>query len=130
MMSGPPRRGATSEAYSFGEQLYAGLSGLVLVGVKMPQAWERVLQLQFGERLGAPPTRSLYCEVMARYSNVVLIDESDTIMACASQVGTAKSSLRLLQTGRRCELPPITSGVPPDIFSSRGETNQQAFEVI
>ena len=31
------------------------------------QAWERVVQLQFGERPGDPPLYSLYCEVMSRY---------------------------------------------------------------
>jgi hypothetical protein len=31
------------------------------------QAWERVLQLQFGQRPGDSPSRNLYCEVMSRY---------------------------------------------------------------
>lgn len=62
-----PPRGSASEAYSFAETASASLSGLVLVGVEVPRAWERVVTLRFASRPGEPPSRSLYCEVMARY---------------------------------------------------------------
>lgn len=52
----------------------------------MPQAWERVVQLSFGVRPGEAPTRRLMAEVMANYSNVIMLKEGGEILACAYQV--------------------------------------------
>ena len=121
-LGGPPtQRGSTSEAFTFGEQLHSNLYGLVLVSCTIPQLWERVIQLQFGKRPGDKPTRSLYCEIMARYSNLILTDKEGTILAAAAQVGSAKSNLRLLQTGSQYHLPPITQGIPPSLVASEEE---------
>jgi hypothetical protein len=59
---------------------------LLLNPCPLLQAWERVVALRFAGRPGEPPLYSLYCEVMARYSNLVLADAQDTILACAQQV--------------------------------------------
>ena len=110
----PPQRGDAAEAFSFAEQASAALRGLVLTGAAMPQPWERVAALSFGTRPGDPPRHQLMCEVMGRYSNVVLTSEPGAaVLAAAFQVGGAMSSLRQVQQGRAYELPPIVAGVPP-----------------
>ncbi|GFR44448.1 hypothetical protein Agub_g5659, partial [Astrephomene gubernaculifera] len=113
-----PERGNASELYSLGEQVHSALAGRVLVGVSLPAAWERVAALRFGERPGEPPSHHLYCEVMARYSNVILTDASDTVLAAAYQVGGMMSSHRQVQVGRTYCLPPQLFGVPPDHFAA------------
>ncbi|KAI8474844.1 MAG: fibronectin-binding protein A N-terminus-domain-containing protein [Monoraphidium minutum] len=110
---GPPPRGAASEAFSFAAAADQQLRGLVLTGVAAPAAWERVAALQFGPRPGDPPARLAYCELMAKYSNVVLTDGAGTVLAAAHQVGGRMSSLRQVQQGRAYALPPIAAGVPP-----------------
>ena len=49
-----------------GEQLHAALTGLVLLEVLLPRAWERVVRLCFGPRLSDPATACLKLEVMGR----------------------------------------------------------------
>ncbi|GAX79190.1 hypothetical protein CEUSTIGMA_g6630.t1 [Chlamydomonas eustigma] len=122
--SRPPQRGSAAEAFTLGEQLHDNLAGLVLTGAVMPQAWERVIELQFGVRPSESPTRLLYCEVLTRYSNLILTDLERNILACAVQVGTSKSNLRQLQTGGVYQLPPVTSGMPPDTCSDFQEWRQ------
>ncbi|KXZ49158.1 hypothetical protein GPECTOR_23g85 [Gonium pectorale] len=80
-----PERGNASELYSLGEQVHSALTGLVLVGVSLPAAWERVAELAFGVRPGEAPSHRLVCEVMARYSNVILTDAEGVVLAAAYQ---------------------------------------------
>ncbi|GLC41662.1 hypothetical protein PLESTB_000691300 [Pleodorina starrii] len=108
-----PERGNASELYSLGEQIHGALSGLVLVDVALPAAWERVADLRFGVRPGEAPSHHLYCEVMARYSNVVLTTADGEVLAAAYQVGGMMSSHRQVQVGRTYALPPQLFGVPP-----------------
>lgn len=55
--------------------------------MRLPQQWERVAELSFGPRPNDPPARQLFCEVMARYSNVVLTRQpDDEVLLCAYQV--------------------------------------------
>jgi hypothetical protein len=110
---GPPPRGAASEAFSFADAAGQALKGLVLVSARLPQPWERVAELAFGVRPGDPPSRLAYCEVQAKYSNLVLTDGGGTVLAAAHQVGGRQSSLRQVQQGRPYALPPVTAGVPP-----------------
>lgn len=56
-----------------------------------------------------------------RYSNLLLTTHSDTILACAYQVGGAMSSLRQLQAGKPYAFPPVTHGIPPDSCTTLGE---------
>ncbi|KAF8058048.1 rqcH [Scenedesmus sp. PABB004] len=97
-MGQPPPRGDVAEAFSFAAQASAQLKGLVLLRADLPAPWERVARLEFGPRPGEPAARRLFCEIMAKYSNVV---------------GGAMSSLRQVQQGRTYTLPPRVSGVPP-----------------
>ncbi len=82
----PERSGAAAEAYAFGAQLQSALRGLVLSGVEMPQAWERVLRLDFATRPAEAPLQQLHCEVMGRYSNVVLTDGAGIVSTAGYQV--------------------------------------------
>ncbi|PNW73302.1 hypothetical protein CHLRE_14g627150v5 [Chlamydomonas reinhardtii] len=108
-----PERGSATELYSLAEQVHSALTGLVLVGVELPAAWERVAALRFGTRPGEPPSHSLYLEIMARYSNLVLAGSQNEILATAYQVGGMMSSHRQVQVGRSYSLPPLLFGVPP-----------------
>jgi len=47
-------------------QVSSHLRGLLLVSAVLPAPWERVAQLDFGSRPGEPPSKRLYCEVMAK----------------------------------------------------------------
>ncbi|EFJ52975.1 hypothetical protein VOLCADRAFT_78603 [Volvox carteri f. nagariensis] len=121
-----PERGNASELYSLGEQVREALCGLVLVEVSLPAPWERVANLQFGVRPGEAPTRHLYCEIMARYSNVILASADGEVLAAAYQarkelgegVGGMLSSHRQVQVGRTYSLPPQLYGVPPSAAPS------------
>uniref|UniRef100_A0A383VBP0 NFACT RNA-binding domain-containing protein n=1 Tax=Tetradesmus obliquus TaxID=3088 RepID=A0A383VBP0_TETOB len=112
-MGQPPYRGDVSEAFSFAAQASAQLKGLVLLSARLPAPWERVVQLDFGARPGEAPSKSVFCEVMAKYSNVVVTSGDGSVLHCAYQVGGAMSSLRQVQAGRPYQLPPPVNGVPP-----------------
>jgi hypothetical protein len=47
-------------------QATAQLKGLVLLSARLPAPWERVVQLDFGSRPGEAPSKSVFCEVMAK----------------------------------------------------------------
>ncbi|GLI67503.1 hypothetical protein VaNZ11_011705 [Volvox africanus] len=113
-----PERGNASELYSLGEQVREALCGLVLVDVGMPAPWERLADLRFGVRPGESPSHHLYCEVMARYSNVILAGADGGVLAAAYQVGGLMSSYRQVQVGRTYSLPPQLYGVPPTAAAS------------
>ena len=79
-------RARRADGLGFPHSLQAALRGLVLSGVELPAAWERVLRLDFGVRPGDPPQQRLHCEIMGRYSNVVLTDGAGTVTAAGYQV--------------------------------------------
>ncbi|KAI3435649.1 hypothetical protein D9Q98_001707 [Chlorella vulgaris] len=113
-----PPRGAAAELFTFGAQLQAALRGLVLTAVLVPTPFERVLKLVFAPRPGDPPTCQVVFECMNRYSNLLLLDPNDTVLAAAHQVGQRMSSVRHVQVGGRWELPPPAGGVDPGSCSS------------
>lgn len=47
-------------------QVSSHLKGRVLLSVSLPAPWERVAQLDFGQRPGEAPSNRLYCEIMAK----------------------------------------------------------------
>jgi predicted ribosome quality control (RQC) complex YloA/Tae2 family protein len=116
----PKRRGVASEAFSFGEQVQQATRGLVLQEATLPQPWERVALLALAPRLGEAPTLRLFCEVMGRYSNLVLVDATDGnhVLAAGYQVGGKMSSLRQVQVGRAYALPPQAPGIDPEACES------------
>jgi len=122
MAVGPaPARGSAAEAFSFGEQVHQQLRGLVLLGAAFPVPWERVVRLDFSERVGALPSRQLFFEATGRHSNIVLADSSSTILAAALQVGAKMSRVRALRAGDAYAPPPAPPGIPPDAGQSAAE---------
>ena len=106
----PPRQGAGS---TLAQQLHHGLRGLVLTALGQPP-WERIVQLEFGKRPGAPVERRLVLELMGRHSNLFLLDGGDRIMAMGRQVKPQQSRIRPLGCGDHYSTPPPAPGRSPD----------------
>ncbi|EEH54671.1 uncharacterized protein MICPUCDRAFT_35061 [Micromonas pusilla CCMP1545] len=112
----PPPRVHKSEQLAFGERMNATLRGLILTRVTLPERWERVATFEFAERPGGDAAYRVHAEIMARNSNVVLVDarDDDKIVACAYQVGAAQTSVRPISPGFKYAPPPAAPGVDPD----------------
>lgn len=69
---------------------------------------ERVLYLDFScvNELGDVVQLTLACEIMGRYSNLILIDENNRIIDSIKRVDSEMSSKRLVLPGMAYELPP------------------------
>ena len=69
---------------------------------------ERVLYLDFScvNELGDVVQLTLACEIMGRYSNLILIDENNRIIDSIKRVNAEMSSKRLVLPGMAYELPP------------------------
>lgn len=69
---------------------------------------ERVLKFSFDavNELGDRVVLDLYVEIMGKYSNIVLADETGRIVDALKRVDTEMSSLRLVLPGMQYELPP------------------------
>lgn len=111
----PPR---IKDTFTFSDQLRHQLNGLALTGIKAIAPWERVLDLQFADRPGELPLWHLYVEIMGKYSNVILTDSHQQIIAPARQISTTQSSVRPIQTGQLYEVPPALNGIPPKLEES------------
>jgi predicted ribosome quality control (RQC) complex YloA/Tae2 family protein len=107
----PPR---TGEGSTLAQQLQHGLSGLALVRLEQP-AWERVVELGFAERPGAPERRRLVLELMGRHSNLFLLDEQGLVVATGRQVREHQSRLRPIGTGDAYSPPPPLQGAIPEL---------------
>ena len=118
MLATEPRRGSASELYGLGESIRRNLKGMILVGVSIPEKWERVAKISFSERLEEPPRFYMYVEIMNKHSNLILCNLDDEILFAANQIGTRKSSERQIQTKRRYRFPPKVGGLPPDDYQS------------
>ena len=108
----PPR---VKDTFTFSDQLRHQLKGLALTEIKAIAAWERVIDLQFAQRPGEPPLWHLYVEIMGKYSNVILTDAQQQIIAPAKQISSAQSSVRPLQTGQPYLAPPALTGTAPNL---------------
>ncbi|MEB3176286.1 MAG: NFACT RNA binding domain-containing protein [Synechococcus sp.] len=106
----PPRSG---EGSTLAQQLQHGLSGLALVRLEQPP-WERVIELGFAQRPGAPEQRRLVLELMGRHSNLFLLDERGVVVATGRQVREHQSRLRPIGTGDAYSPPPALQGAIPD----------------
>ncbi|MEM8718388.1 MAG: NFACT RNA binding domain-containing protein [Cyanobacteria bacterium P01_G01_bin.39] len=111
----PPR---TKDTFTFSDQLRHQLKGLALTGIKAIAPWERVIDLQFATRPGEAPLWHLYVEIMGKYSNVILTDAQQQIIAPARQISASQSSVRPLQTGQPYEVPPPLTGTTPKLEES------------
>ena len=70
--------------------------------------FERAARLTFScyDEMGFPTERSLICEVMGKYSNLMLVDGSDKILAVLRPVDFSTSRKRQVLPGMIYELPP------------------------
>lgn len=105
----PPRQG---EGSTLAQQLQHGLRGLALIGITQP-GWERVVQLDFARRPGAPLEKQLLIELMGRHSNLFLLDAERRVVTLARQVKASQSRLRPIGTGDAYSSPPPLAGEPP-----------------
>lgn len=60
------KRGAVSEAYTFGAALNRLLNGRILTTATLPIPFERVVQLSFSESLNKERKQDLWCEIMGK----------------------------------------------------------------
>jgi predicted ribosome quality control (RQC) complex YloA/Tae2 family protein len=111
----PPK---VPDTFTFSDQLRHQLNGLALINIQAIAPWERVLDLQFGQRPGESPLWHLYVEIMGKYSNVILTDANNQIVTAAHQVNANQSSVRQIQTGQLYELPPPLLGTLPKLEES------------
>lgn len=67
---------------------------------------ERIIRLEFvsNDEMGYSRTRYIYCELMGKYSNLILTDDTDRILA-ASSVTDITSGRRTIFSGMKYELP-------------------------
>ncbi len=83
------------------------LGGATLLDIKQ-EGLDRILKLVFSSvnELGDRVTRTLVIEIMAQYSNIILLDENDVIIDAVKRVDNTKSSVREVLPSLRYELPP------------------------
>ena len=112
-ISEPPPK--IPDTFTFSDQLRHQVKGLALTGIEAIADWERVLDLQFAKRPGDQVLWHLYVEIMGKYSNVILTDAKQQIVAPAKQIGNNQSSVRSVQTGQPYEIPPPLTGTLPKL---------------
>jgi len=106
----PPR---APDTFTFSQQIRSQLNGLALTAIQAIAPWERVIDLQFARRPGEVALLHLYVEIMGKYSNVILANRENLVVAAAHQVSAQQSRVRLVQTGQPYEVPPgLTEPVP------------------
>jgi len=120
--SSPPR---TPDTFTFNQQLRHQLNGLALVAIGAIAPWDRSLDLQFARRPGDPALWHLYVEVMGKYSNVILTNQTNEIVTAAHQVSSQQSSVRPIQTGQKYEFPPALTDPPPDLNETQASWQQR-----
>ena len=87
------------------------LNGATLVSV-LQCGFDRVARLSFSgyDEMGYPVEKRLYAELMGRYSNLILTDEGDRIIAVAKPIDFSDSDVRQLLPNMLYKLPPCASG--------------------
>lgn len=83
------------------------LSGALLLSLEQC-GFDRVCKLSFSgyDEMGFPTEKHLYAELMGKYSNLILTDGKEKIIAVAKPVDFSDSEIRQL-------LPGLTYGLPP-----------------
>ncbi len=106
----PPKE---PDGFQFSQFLQRQLKGLALTELALIDDWERVIDCRFAPRPGDPPHRHLYLEVMGKYSNAILVDETGLILASGHGVSERQSRVRPVQPGLPYEAPPaLTDPIP------------------
>lgn len=101
------------------------ITGGRVVGFRQPD-FERILIMDIESRdeMGDLSVKSLYMELMGRYSNIVLVDAGGKILGCAKNIDISVSSLRQVLIGLTYTFPPSQNKINPltaceeDIFKA------------
>lgn len=77
--------------------------------------FERVARLRFAcfDEMGYPAEKFLYAEIMGKYSNLILTDAEDKVLAVLRPVDFTTSRLRQVLPGMRYEMPPAQEKADP-----------------
>ena len=91
------------------------LVGARITGVTQPP-YERlvVLELDATDALGDTVRRSLICELMGRYANIILTDGDGIILDCLRRIDGEMSDKRMVLPGLRYRLPPAPERYTPE----------------
>lgn len=116
------------DAPSFCMALRKHLIGAELTSIEQVDC-DRILKLCFATRneMGDPVTRVLVCEIMGRYSNIVLLNEKGVIIDCLKRVDERTSSYREVMPARIYTLPPPQNRIIP-FEENAFELFKKAFE--
>lgn len=97
------------------------LGGATLVDIKQV-GFDRILKLVFSciNEIGDRVERTLAVEIMAQYSNIILLDENEVIIDSVKRVDSTKSSVRQVLPSLKYELPPSRDKL--DILSADSDT--------
>ena len=113
------------------------LGSATLVDIQQ-EGLDRILKLVFSSvnELGDRVTRTLVIEIMAQYSNIILLDENDVIIDAVKRVDNTKSSVREVLPSLPYELPPkqnklsIIDDTPEDILTAITSKNTKLNNAI
>lgn len=74
-----------------------------------PEYPERIISITFAviDELGDSTTRTLHCELIGRYSNIILTDNDNRIIDCLRRVDLEMSALRQVLPGLFYRVPPL-----------------------
>ena len=106
------------------------LSSAKIVELSQP-GLERLIKIDFlsTDEFGEPSPKSLVCELMGRYSNLILVGEDGRIIDCLKRVDISTSERRQLLPGLIYRLPPkpekadledLTAGLFEDMLTKAG----------
>lgn len=78
-----------------------------IIDITQP-AFERIVNIYVESlnEMGDYSVKRLVLEIMGRHSNLILVDENDTVLDCAKHITHDKSSVREVLPGKHYELPP------------------------
>lgn len=84
------------------------LGGATLLDIRQ-EGFDRILKLIFSSvnEIGDRVTRTLVIEIMAQYSNIILLDENGVIIDSIKRVDMSKSSVRQILPSLEYQLPPM-----------------------
>ncbi len=105
------------------------LTSALLTGIRQ-EGLERALFLDFDatNEIGEPVKLTLCIEIMAQYSNIILINEEGIILDAVKRVDSETSSRRQILPGMLYKLPPKQN--KPDLYSvSSAEIAENAAEI-
>lgn len=90
------------------------LTGAKLLSLEQ-LGFERVIRLSFQARdeMGFHYVVRLYAEIMGKYSNLILTDESDKVLGAVKPVDFTTSQKRQVLPGMQYELPPAQDKIDP-----------------